>query len=85
MGNSTIERSVRDGHYLDLSRGESAVIEDPICEICKEPMEPIPPFGWVCLSKHQEAAVLMNARGTAAAARGARWNDRATTKMVASA
>jgi len=36
-----------------LERGTSvAVIEDPICEICKEPMEPIPPLGWVCLSQH---------------------------------
>jgi len=26
------------------------LLEDPICEICREPMEPIPPVGWVCLN-----------------------------------
>jgi hypothetical protein len=32
------------------------MIDDPICAICKEPMEPIPPVGWVCLSQHEELA-----------------------------
>jgi hypothetical protein len=36
-----------------------SVIEDPICGICGEPMEPIPPVGWICsicLRGHEEAA-----------------------------
>jgi len=27
------------------------LLEDPICEICREPMEPIPPVGWICLNE----------------------------------
>jgi hypothetical protein len=32
----------------------AAMTDDPICAICEEPMEPIPPVGWVCLSEHAE-------------------------------
>jgi hypothetical protein len=31
-------------------------MDDTICEICKSPMEPIPPVGWVCLNDHGELA-----------------------------
>jgi hypothetical protein len=52
MGNSTIERRLGDGHALDLSREQSGVIEDPACETCGAELEPVPSFGWICLSAH---------------------------------
>lgn len=67
MDNSTIERNVGDRHYLDLGRGESAVIEDPICETCKAPLEPIPPVGWVCLGERRHTPDRDRAGGSSAA------------------
>ena len=31
-----------------------ATADEPICEVCKGPMEPIPPVGWFCLGGHEE-------------------------------
>jgi hypothetical protein len=60
---------------------ESAtVIEDPICEVCDEPMEPIPPVGWVWLSEHVEASASADRFLIRAAVRRplsrARWSRR---------
>ena len=39
-----------------ISRGsgdpEAWCSEEPMCAVCKETMEPIPLFGWVCLNEH---------------------------------
>ena len=31
-----------------------ATADEPICEVCKGPMEPIPPVGWFCLGGHEQ-------------------------------
>ena len=33
------------------AKDREMLLEDPICEICREPIEPIPPVGWICLNE----------------------------------
>jgi hypothetical protein len=49
-----VARDRVDGLRATIDLALASADAEPICEICKGPMEPIPPVGWLCLAGHEE-------------------------------